>query len=121
VGNRRRGWLATLTNTPERGEDAGLVRRAVPREAAAGLPIDVSVREAGSSLARDGFGGILAVGGGSDRRVPDSSNSLTTPATARVHVVLVGKGITFDTGGHLDQAGRADEVDGVRTWVVPLR
>ncbi|MCA1782819.1 MAG: leucyl aminopeptidase family protein [Intrasporangiaceae bacterium] len=52
-------------------------------------------------LARDGFGGLLAVGGG----------SATPPRLVRLdyvpkgakddvrHVVLVGKGITFDTGG----------------------
>ncbi len=52
-------------------------------------------------LRRDGFGGLLAVGGGSATPprlvrldyVPDSATERTR------HVVLVGKGITFDTGG----------------------
>jgi leucyl aminopeptidase len=52
------------------------------------------------SLAADGFGGILAVGRGSSR--PPRLVQLSYPgagADAAEHVVLVGKGITFDTGG----------------------
>lgn len=52
-------------------------------------------------LAREGFGGILAVGGGSSR--PPALLRLNwAPAGARTderHLVLVGKGVTFDTGG----------------------
>ncbi|WP_018335228.1 leucyl aminopeptidase family protein [Actinomycetospora chiangmaiensis] len=49
-------------------------------------------------LAEHGFGGVLAVGGGSSR--PPRFLELTwAPAGAGTHVVLVGKGITFDTGG----------------------
>ncbi|MCD2187203.1 leucyl aminopeptidase family protein [Actinomycetospora soli] len=49
-------------------------------------------------LAEQGFGGVLAVGGGSSR--PPRFLELTwAPASATRHVVLVGKGITFDTGG----------------------
>jgi leucyl aminopeptidase len=49
-------------------------------------------------LAAEGFGGIVAVGMGSTRppRLIELSYS---PRGARKHVVLVGKGITFDTGG----------------------
>src|SRR3954447_3602120 len=49
-------------------------------------------------LAADGFGGILAVGRGSSR--PPRLVQLTYPGEGGCgHVVLVGKGITFDTGG----------------------
>jgi leucyl aminopeptidase len=49
-------------------------------------------------LAAAGFGGILAVGSGSAR--PPALIELTyDPAGAESHVVLVGKGITFDSGG----------------------
>jgi leucyl aminopeptidase len=49
-------------------------------------------------LAEQGFGGVLAVGGGSSR--PPRFLELTwEPPGAGTHVVLVGKGITFDTGG----------------------
>jgi leucyl aminopeptidase len=49
-------------------------------------------------LASAGFGGLAAVGSGSDRppRLIELSYS---PSAARKHVVLVGKGITFDSGG----------------------
>ncbi|GAA3230868.1 leucyl aminopeptidase family protein [Actinocorallia longicatena] len=49
-------------------------------------------------LRAGGFGGILAVGSGSAR--PPRLIQLThAPEGATRHVVLVGKGITFDTGG----------------------
>jgi leucyl aminopeptidase len=57
----------------------------------------VTVREP-EQLRAEGFGAILAVGGGSatpPRLVELSWN----PDGPRHHVVLVGKGITFDTGG----------------------
>ena len=51
-----------------------------------------------SALARDGYGGILAVGGGS-ARPPRLVRLSYRPRGAVHHLVLVGKGITFDTGG----------------------
>lgn len=49
-------------------------------------------------LAKEGFGGILAVGMGSSR--PPRLVRLTwEPKDCYHHVALVGKGITFDTGG----------------------
>jgi leucyl aminopeptidase len=66
--------------------------------AAAGHPgLTVSVR-APEQLAAEGFGGILAVGGGSTRG-PRLLELSWRPEGAQRHVVLVGKGITFDTGG----------------------
>ena len=44
------------------------------------------------------FGGILAVGSGSARK-PQLVQLRYQPADAKKHVSLVGKGITFDTGG----------------------
>src|SRR5262249_59644027 len=49
-------------------------------------------------LAAEGFGGILAVGAGS-ARPPCLIELGYHPPGARTHVVLVGKGITFDSGG----------------------
>jgi leucyl aminopeptidase len=51
-------------------------------------------------LAQHGFGGMLAVGGGS-ARPPRLLELIWQPAGCRAdqHLVLVGKGITFDTGG----------------------
>jgi leucyl aminopeptidase len=66
-------------------------------EAAAGLPIDVTVWDE-TRLEQDGFGGIAGVGGGS-ARPPRLVKLSYAPAGATAHVALVGKGITFDTGG----------------------
>ncbi|NHA68744.1 leucyl aminopeptidase family protein [Phycicoccus flavus] len=62
--------------------------------------LDVTVWDE-TALADEGFGGLLAVGGGSASpprlvRV-DHAPAGAVPTTPRV--VLVGKGITFDTGG----------------------
>lgn len=48
-------------------------------------------------LAADGFGGIVAVGAGSDR--PPRLVQLDWGDPGQRRVVLVGKGITFDSGG----------------------
>lgn len=50
------------------------------------------------ALAKDGFGGILAVGGGSQRK-PRLVRLSYAPRGAHTHIGLVGKGITFDSGG----------------------
>jgi len=49
-------------------------------------------------LAESGFGGILAVGAGSSRP-PRLIELSYRPEQSLAHVVLVGKGITFDSGG----------------------
>jgi len=50
------------------------------------------------ALAKDGYGGILAVGQGSSRP-PRLIRMHYSPDGATKHIALVGKGITFDTGG----------------------
>jgi leucyl aminopeptidase len=57
----------------------------------------VKVRDP-EQLAAEGFGGILAIGGGSTRG-PRLVELAWRPRHAQRHVVLVGKGITFDSGG----------------------
>jgi leucyl aminopeptidase len=65
----------------------------------------------GDELRRGGFGGVLAVGGGS--AVPPRLVELRwRPAGARRHVALVGKGVTFDSGG-LDLK-RGKSIDGMK-------
>lgn len=61
------------------------------------LPISSSVWDE-KALAKDGFGGILAVGMGSSRP-PKLVKLEYKPKGAKKHLALVGKGITFDTGG----------------------
>ncbi|MFI6101256.1 leucyl aminopeptidase family protein [Lentzea sp. NPDC051213] len=48
-------------------------------------------------LQQQGFGGVLAVGGGSAR--PPRFIELTYDGGGAEHLVFIGKGITFDTGG----------------------
>jgi leucyl aminopeptidase len=86
-----------LTNMPgEQKSPAWLARRMV-RAAAAHPGLTATVREP-AQLAAEGFGAVLAVGGGS-ARPPRLVELSWRPRGARIHVVLVGKGITFDTGG----------------------
>ncbi|WP_346844309.1 leucyl aminopeptidase [uncultured Rothia sp.] len=49
-------------------------------------------------LAKEGFGGIIGVGQGSSRP-PRLVEVSYTPKKAKKSVALIGKGITFDTGG----------------------
>ncbi|GAA5027077.1 leucyl aminopeptidase [Microbacterium fluvii] len=65
--------------------------------AVADLPVDVTVYDE-QALRDGGFGGIVGVGQGSDRP-PRLVRLDYAPAGAARHVALVGKGITFDTGG----------------------
>jgi len=74
---------------------ADLAERAV--EAVAGLPVQVDVLDE-VALADGGYGGILGVGQGS-ARPPRLVRLDYAPPGAPRHIALVGKGITFDTGG----------------------
>ena len=85
-----------LANTPSNVKHpAWLARHA--RELGQRFGLEVTVRDEGD-LARDGFGGILGVGMGS-ARPPRLIEMSYRPSRATRHVVLVGKGITFDSGG----------------------
>jgi leucyl aminopeptidase len=91
-------WLARdLTNAPSSLKNPAWFAEQVVAEAARRPGLTVTVREP-AQLKAEGFGGILAVGGGS--ATPPRLVELSwSPAGATRHVVLVGKGITFDTGG----------------------
>ena len=65
------------------------VARKIPR-------LDV-VTKAGREISA--FGGLLAVGGSSRIHPPRFVTVTYSPPRAKAHVVMVGKGITFDTGG----------------------
>jgi leucyl aminopeptidase len=66
-------------------------------ELAGELPVEVEVLDE-TALEAGGFGGILGVGQGSSRG-PRLVVVRYSPAGADKHVALVGKGITFDSGG----------------------
>jgi leucyl aminopeptidase len=86
-----------LTNTPGDLKTPEWMARQLTREARDLAGVTVTVREP-AQLVAEGFGGVLAVGGGSDRG-PRFVEISWRPRGARRHVVLVGKGVTFDTGG----------------------
>ncbi len=85
-----------LTNAPGADKSpAWLADQVTGAAEGAGLAVRVWSPE---QLAAEGFGGVLAVGGGSARG-PRLVRLDWDPPGARRYVVLVGKGITFDTGG----------------------
>lgn len=63
----------------------------------AGSAIKIQVLDE-KALASGGYGGILGVGQGSSRP-PRLIRMEYKPRTAKKHIALLGKGITFDTGG----------------------
>ncbi|TCC60464.1 leucyl aminopeptidase family protein [Kribbella pittospori] len=96
----RTGWVARqFAITPSNEKDpAWMAARATELAASSGLEVTVWDEK---QLAADGFGGILAVGKGSTRP-PRFIRLDYVPAGATKktpYVVLVGKGITYDTGG----------------------
>ena len=85
-----------LTNTPSAVKGpAWLAAQAEQAAAAAGLGCRVWDED---ELAAGGFGGLLAVGSGS-ARPPRLIELSYRPDGAQTHIVLAGKGITFDSGG----------------------
>jgi leucyl aminopeptidase len=96
--------MPSLTKSPQ-----WLARQAVELAEAAG--VTVRVREA-DQLAAEGFGGVLAVGQGS-ANPPRLVEMTWAPQGATGHVVLVGKGITFDSGGL--SLKRGDAMLGMKT------
>jgi leucyl aminopeptidase len=74
---------------------AELASRAAVAAKAAGVAVEILDEKA---LKKAGYGGILAVGMGSSR--PPRLVKLTyTAGRGKKHLALVGKGITFDSGG----------------------
>ncbi|GAA1301218.1 leucyl aminopeptidase [Saccharothrix xinjiangensis] len=85
-----------LVNTPPNDLfPASFAERAAALAKAEGLEVEVLDEKA---LRKQGFGGILGVGGGSSRP-PRLVRITYRGPKATKKVALVGKGITFDTGG----------------------
>ncbi len=102
------GLARDLTNTPSlRKSPQWLADAAVQVAAESGLVARIWTDQ---ELLSSGFGGLTAVGSGSDRppRLIELSYTPSAPGgsspqhgadASRRHIVLVGKGITFDSGG----------------------
>ncbi|MGH4017728.1 MAG: leucyl aminopeptidase family protein, partial [Pseudonocardiaceae bacterium] len=99
VLGRATGLARDLAATPSDVKDPTWLARTGARLAGAVPGLRPTVRDE-RWLADQGFGGVLAVGGGS-ARPPRLLELSWRPRTAPpgTHLVLVGKGITFDTGG----------------------
>jgi leucyl aminopeptidase len=97
VGAEAVAWVRDLVNTPPKDKRPPLLADLV----AGGVADDrVSVRVLDEHALEDGgYGGILGVGGGSTMK-PRLVELRYVPEGATRHVALVGKGITFDTGGY---------------------
>ncbi|TML32149.1 MAG: leucyl aminopeptidase [Actinobacteria bacterium] len=90
---RTRDWVNTAPNELRPPDFADAVAAA---GTAAGLSVEVLDEKA---LKRGGYGGILAVGMGSTAP-PRLVRLAYAPRGAVQHLALIGKGITFDTGGY---------------------
>ena len=86
-----------LVNTPPNDlYPASFAERARELGEAAGLEVEVLDDDA---LAEGGYGGVLGVGGGSSRKPRLVRLRWSGGSAPRASVALVGKGVTFDTGG----------------------
>jgi len=104
-------WARDLANARQEKTPAWLAARA--EGALAPLGVQVQTRDE-QWLREQGFGGVLAVGAGA-AAPPRLIEARWRPRGARPHVVLVGKGITFDTGGINRKTG-----DGMRTMYTDM-
>ncbi len=87
-----------LVNEPPAGKRPPILADRVKKEVR-GSGVRVRVLDE-KKLAAGGYGGILGVGQGAGDTAPPRLVELTyAPEGASAHVALVGKGITFDSGG----------------------
>jgi len=90
--NRARDWV----NTPPRDLTPQAFAEAATK-LVKGTKLNIDVLDE-KALAKGGYGGIIGVGQGS-ANPPRLIRVAYRPARATKHVTLVGKGITFDSGG----------------------
>ena len=97
-----------LVNTPPNALPPAALAEAA-RDSLAALPVEVTIWDE-TQLAELQCGGILAVGMGS-ANPPRLTRLAYSPEGATTHLALVGKGITFDTGGiSIKPAANMDEM-----------
>ena len=100
VLGRATGLARDLANTPSGDKDPVWLAGTAARLAGTVPGLRATVRDE-HWLAEHGFGGVLAVGGGSARPPRLLELAWDPPGGSPIaeHLVLVGKGVTFDTGG----------------------
>ena len=89
-------WARDLVNTPAQDKAPEEIQRQVA-EMAEGLGLRLKTHDV-PDLEEKGFGGLLGVAAGSDR-APCLVELWHEPEGSETFVALVGKGITFDSGG----------------------
>ena len=99
-----------LTNTPAMDKSPQSLADEAKRIAKGDSGLTVKVLDE-KQLEAGGYGGLLGVGRGS-RKPPRLVEISYKPANAKRHIALVGKGITFDSGG-LDI--KTSGMDGMKT------
>lgn len=98
VIGRARDWARDLVNTPPNVLfPQSFAEAAKSRARSSAAKVTVSVLDE-KALAKGGFGGIIGVGQGSINP-PRIVTMSWKPAGAKASIALVGKGITFDSGG----------------------
>ncbi|MCM3780463.1 leucyl aminopeptidase [Microbacterium hydrocarbonoxydans] len=122
-----------LVNVPAEWQSPAQLAQSAA-DSVADLDVTVEILDE-DALTEQGFGGILGVAQGSDRP-PRLVRLDYAPADATRHIALVGKGITFDTGGlslkpaasmvgmKFDMAGAATSLAALRaiaTLSLPVR
>ncbi|WP_019853229.1 leucyl aminopeptidase [Actinopolyspora mortivallis] len=104
VARKAREWAAAtalardLANTPSNIKDPAWLATTAAKTAEHVPGLRATVREE-KWLADHGFGGVLAVGGGSSRPPRLLELHWDGGESGAPHLLFVGKGITFDTGG----------------------
>ncbi|MFS0893844.1 leucyl aminopeptidase [Microbacterium sp. 179-I 3D3 NHS] len=88
--------IKDLVNVPAEWQSPAQLAQSAA-DSVADLDVAVEILDE-NALAEQGFGGILGVAQGSDRP-PRLVRLDYSPADAARHIAIVGKGITFDTGG----------------------
>jgi leucyl aminopeptidase len=125
--NRTRHWVNLPANdlSPAALADAVVETHAALTKGRGAPKLDIKVWDE-EALAEDGCGGILAVGQGS-ATPPRLVRLEWAPEGATTHLALVGKGITYDSGGYTikpaasmvsmkeDMAGAASVVQAILT------
>ena len=99
-------WARDLVNTPAQDKAPREIQRRVA-EMVEGLDLRLETRDV-PDLEEGGFGGLLGVAAGSDRD-PCLLELWYEPEGSETFVALVGKGITFDSGGLSIKPARAME------------
>jgi leucyl aminopeptidase len=91
-------WARDLVNTPSNTKNPAWLAGEVTDRLSGLDSVTVTVLGV-EELRAGGFGGVLAVGGGSATPPRLIVAAYRPPSAGSAHPVLVGKGITFDTGG----------------------